>query len=110
MSRHLVRGVRPLGSRGERDVLNKTRWWVCSSRLNTAGEPIEDVHTGYCYQDDSVRMHVLFEAYLLYEQVSLMYDAGLFSNIVCLLPYVCMCVCVCGCERAYVRACVCERE
>ena len=93
-------------------MLNKTRWWVCSSRLNTVGEPIEDVHTGYCYQDESIRMHVLFEAYLLYEQVSHMYDAGLCSNIVCLLPYVCMCVCVCvdACVRTCMHVCVCESE
>ena len=45
-------------------------WRVCSCRMTAAGESIEDDDDAYCYEHDILRMHVLFEAYLLYEQVS----------------------------------------
>lgn len=42
---------------------------ACSFRLNAAGEPIESEENAYRYEEDIQRMHVLFELYILYEQV-----------------------------------------
>ena len=42
---------------------------VYSFRKNAAGESIDTEEDGYNYEEDIQKMHVLFEAYLLYAQV-----------------------------------------
>ena len=42
---------------------------VFSFRKNAAGESIDTEEDGYNYEEDIQKMHVLFEAYLLYTQV-----------------------------------------
>jgi hypothetical protein len=42
---------------------------IFSFRKNTAGESIDTEEDGYNYEEDIQKMHVLFEAYLLYTQV-----------------------------------------
>ena len=41
-----------------------------SFRMNAAGVAIDDSEDAYNYEEDIQRMHVLFEAYLFYEQVA----------------------------------------
>jgi hypothetical protein len=38
--------------------------------MNAAGEVIDNDDDAYNYEEDIQRMHVLFEAYLFYEQVT----------------------------------------
>ena len=52
------------------DAYDKLTLRLCSFRLNASGEPIEAEENAYHYEEDIQRMHVLFELYILYEQVT----------------------------------------